>query len=220
MRSFVPVQFIRVEGHPIVSYAVQRYDKHEEIDAIAILCRPGWEKYIAALVKRERFKKVRWIIPGGSSFHESVANSIFALKGRMSDDDTILFQYGEAPLVSAKNISDALMLKGVRGDGCPALPRGYSLSDYAVHLHAESGDIMSLDSPHAMSYADAHSLYQEAVSKNMLKQVDHHTACMMQELGRTPHFCGSADINFRIIKDVDLALFKRLLELSSQGNGN
>lgn len=216
MRSYVPVQFLKVEGHPIVSYAVQRFDKHEEIDAIAIVCRPGWDKYIAALVKRERFKKVRWIIPGGDCFHQSVANSVFALQGRISDDDTVLFQYGESPLVSAKNISDALLTAGVRGDGCPAMPRGYSLSDYAVQVRAESGDIMSLDSPHAMRFKDAFDLYREAYAKGMLASVDHHTACMMQALGRTPHFCGSTDINFRIIRQSDLALFKRLLELNNK----
>ena len=216
MRSFVPVQFIKVQGHPIISYSVQRFDKHPDIDAIAILCRPGWENYIAALVKWERFTKVRFIIPGGASYHQSVANSIFALKGRVKDDDTVLFQYAESPLVSAKNISDALLLASVRGDGCPAMPRGYSLSDYAVRITTARGDVMSLDSPHAMSFGDAFDLYWTAYQKGILTKVDHHTACMMKALGKTPHFCASADINFRIIRNSDLALFERLLELNSK----
>lgn len=216
MRSFVPVQFIKVNGHPIISYSMQRMDKHPEIDAICVVCIPGWEKYIAALVKREGFSKVKWIVTGGPTFHESVANSVFALRSRIPGDSMVLFQYAESPLVSAKNISDALTLASVRKDGCPAMLRGYSLSDFAVQIRKANGDIMSLDSPHAMPLQDAFNLYKEAYSRNAIKSVDHHTACMMQAMGKEPHFCASSDINFRIIKNSDLALFKRLLELNAK----
>ena len=62
-----PKQFLELHGKPIIIHTLEHFDRHPEIDAIAVVCIAGWIDYLKDQLDRFRIKKVRWIIPGGET---------------------------------------------------------------------------------------------------------------------------------------------------------
>ncbi len=59
-----PKQFLPVFGKTIIQYTLECFQRHEEIDAICIVCIRQWCGFVEALVKKEGLSKVRWVVPG------------------------------------------------------------------------------------------------------------------------------------------------------------
>ena len=41
----VPKQFLQLYGKPIIIYTLEKFDNHEDIDAIVIVCLKAWIPY-------------------------------------------------------------------------------------------------------------------------------------------------------------------------------
>lgn len=110
MGQDVPKQFMCIDNQPIIIYTMQSFQYCKDIDAIAVVCIPGWETILQAYSNQFNISKLRWIFPGGNSNQESIYNGINGLKNSgCKDEDIILVHDGVRPLVSSeiikKNIS-------------------------------------------------------------------------------------------------------------------
>ena len=74
MGGTIPKQFIEVNGKPILSYTIGKFQKHKLIDRIAIVCIQGWESYVMDFVSRFQFSKVDTVVKGGNTALESIRN--------------------------------------------------------------------------------------------------------------------------------------------------
>ena len=54
----VPKQFIEVLGRPVLSYTIERFQNHPEVDAIEVVCRKGYEDELRAICDAGGFDKV------------------------------------------------------------------------------------------------------------------------------------------------------------------
>ena len=116
-----PKQFIEIFGKPILVYTIEIFQNHPEIDAIEVVCVKSHVDYLKELVEEYNLDKVKWITPGGKEFQDSVVNGINNLKGVLSDDDIVLFQYGASPFTSDDIISDAIRVCKEKGNSSPAI---------------------------------------------------------------------------------------------------
>ena len=72
----LPKQFLKLYGKEIIIYTLEHFEKHPEIDAIAVACVKGWIPFLNELLEKYRFKKVKKVVPGGTTgFHLSGAES-------------------------------------------------------------------------------------------------------------------------------------------------
>ena len=69
-----PKQFIKIFEKPILVYTIEIYQNHPEIDAIEIVCVEKCIDYLKGLVEEYNLDKVRWIVPGGKEFQDSLIN--------------------------------------------------------------------------------------------------------------------------------------------------
>ncbi|WP_165249216.1 IspD/TarI family cytidylyltransferase [Adlercreutzia sp. ZJ141] len=208
----VPKQFIKVLGREVLSYTLERFDQHPEIDAIEVVCRKGYEDVLQEITKRDGISNVRWIAEGGITFQDSVISGIDNLKGKISDDDQILIHYGASPFVSDEIISDAIRVCAEHGNASPAHSQ--------VYLAASRGDgvsttefidrdqVMCLNSPQALRFGYVCWLYEEAVRRSLLKVVEPHTTSLMLAMGEPIYFSKSSTSNIKITTEDDLRLFK------------
>ena len=67
MGADVPKQFVRVLGRPVLSYTIERFQRHPEVDIIEVVCRDGWKDEIDDICLKGDFSKVRWVAPGGTT---------------------------------------------------------------------------------------------------------------------------------------------------------
>lgn len=211
MGSDVPKQFVEVLGRPILSYTIERFQEHPEVDAIAVVCRSGWEDEFKRICDEGGFDKVRWVAEGGVTFQESVMSGLDSLRGKIFDDDQVLIHYGASPFVSDKVISDAIHVCGLHGNASPAHSQ--------VYLAATNGDgvsttefldrdrIMVFSSPQALRYGYARWIYEEGRRCGLLEKVDPHTTSLMFALGERVWFSEGSTSNIKITTPDDLRLF-------------
>ena len=106
MGQDIPKQFMCIDNQPVIIYTMQAFQHSKDIDAIAIVCIPGWEPIMQAYANQFNITKLKWIFPGGESNQESIFNGIQGLKkGGCSEDDIILVHDGVRPLVSDRIIA-------------------------------------------------------------------------------------------------------------------
>ena len=65
MHTEIPKQFMSVNDKPLILYTLAAFQKHPEIDYIAVICLSGWERIIGAYAREDGISKLRHIIPGG-----------------------------------------------------------------------------------------------------------------------------------------------------------
>ncbi|MFR7443730.1 MAG: 2-C-methyl-D-erythritol 4-phosphate cytidylyltransferase [Sellimonas intestinalis] len=68
----LPKQFLKLYGKEIIIYTLEHFEKHPEIDAIAVACVKGWIPFLNELLEKYRFKKVKKVVPGGTTGQDSI----------------------------------------------------------------------------------------------------------------------------------------------------
>lgn len=107
MGQDIPKQFMTIDDCPVIIYTMLPFQKHPEIDAIAVVCLEGWEKSLRAYANQFGITKLKYVFPGGHSNQDSIHNGLVGLKeADCSDDDIILIQDGVRPLVSEDIITN------------------------------------------------------------------------------------------------------------------
>ena len=56
MHQDIPKQFLTVNEKPVIVYTLEVFEKHPEIDAIAVVCIQGWEQVLWAYAKQSYYK--------------------------------------------------------------------------------------------------------------------------------------------------------------------
>lgn len=106
MGQDIPKQFMNIDDCPVIIYTLLPFQKHPEVDAIAVICLEGWENMLKAYANQFGITKLKHIFPGGATNQDSIHNGLVGLKEvGYSDDDVVIIQDGVRPLVSSKIIS-------------------------------------------------------------------------------------------------------------------
>ena len=106
MGQDIPKQFMHVDNCPIIIHTMMAFQKHPDIQGIAVVCLAGWETVLQSYANQFCITKLKWIFPGGSNGQESIHNGIYGLKEMgCGDDDLVLVHDAVRPLLSQDIIS-------------------------------------------------------------------------------------------------------------------
>ena len=97
----IPKQFLTINDRPVIIYTLEAFEKHPEIDAIAVVCLSGWEQVLQAYAKQFNIGKLQYIIPGGASNQDSIRKGIYELEQHFNSSDIVLIHDWNRPMVSA-----------------------------------------------------------------------------------------------------------------------
>ena len=117
----IPKQFLEVDGKPILIYTLELFQNHEEIDGIILVCVSDWIDHAKMLIEEYGLTKVREVIPGGVTGHESRLLGL-QCAGRHYDDAIVLIHDGVRPLIDAKTITDAIRCTAENGSAVVCSP--------------------------------------------------------------------------------------------------
>ena len=110
-----PKQFLELHGKPIIVYTLEVFDQHKEIDGIVLVMLESWIGYTEELVRKYGLKKVRKIVPGGSSGQESIYNGLKGAAEFYGDEDIVLIHDGVRPLIDEDTITENIRSVKERG---------------------------------------------------------------------------------------------------------
>ena len=99
MHQDIPKQFLTVNEKPVIVYTLEAFEKHPEIDAIAVACLDGWENVLSAYAQQFNINKLKYVVPGGKTGQESIKNGLFELEKHFAPDDMVMIHDGNRPLL-------------------------------------------------------------------------------------------------------------------------
>ena len=208
----MPKQFVKILGKPVIVYTIEAFQKHEDIDAIEVVCVKSHIDYMKELVDTYGLSKVKWITEGGADFQGSVLNGINNLQDKCSEDDIVLVHFGASPFVEGDIIADAVRVCKIKGNAISTTPfyllSGVKDDDEKTTKWIDRDTIACMNSPHAFRYGYIRDIYKRAVETGVIKEVEPHTTTLMYKMGETIYFSKGSQSNIKITTKEDLDLFE------------
>lgn len=208
----MPKQFVKILDKPVIVYTIEAFQKHEDIDAIEVVCVKSHIDYMQELVDTYGLSKVKWITEGGADFQDSVLNGINNLQDKCSEDDIVLVHFGASPFVEGDIIADAVRVCKLKGNAISTTPfyllSGVKDDDEKTTKWIDRDTIACMNSPHAFRYGYIRDIYKRAVETGVIKEVEPHTTTLMYKMGETIYFSKGSQSNIKITTKEDLDLFE------------
>lgn len=213
MHQNIPKQFITVNERPVIIYTLEAFEKHPEINSIAVVCIKGWEQLLSAYAKQFNIKKLQYIIPGGGNEQESIKNGIFELEKHFATDDLILIHDAIRPMVSAEIISDNIRVAREYGNAVTAIPCAEAMlqtKDDLVSTGSYPRDnFKRTQTPQTFRLGDICNLHRRALAKGITNSV---ASCTLKiEMGEQVYFSAGSEKNIKLTTIEDIDIFKALL---------
>ena len=64
MGQSIPKQFLTVNERPVIVYTLEAFQRHPEIDSIAVVCIDGWQSVLQAYANQFNITKSQYILFG------------------------------------------------------------------------------------------------------------------------------------------------------------
>lgn len=210
-----PKQFIEIHGKPILIYTLERFEYHEEIDNIIVVCIKDWIDRLKDLLIRYGITKVSDIVPGGETGHDSIYRGLLALKEQAKPDDIVLIHDGVRPLITDELISSNISAVMKFGSAITAEPTRESV------LESMDGNFVSdvtvgqqmyvAKAPQSFYYKEICQLYEQA-KEDGIKSID--SAHLLSIYGKSMHMVKSSQNNIKVTEPADYYLFRSLCKLA------
>ena len=216
MHQEVPKQFLTIDDCPIIIYTLEAFQKHPEIDAIAVVCLEGWENVLKAYARQYGITKLEKVIVGGNTVQESCRNGVFALKDICSDDDIVVIHDGIRPIVELNVLTDVIATCQKYGNAVTSLPYNEQIfrkrDDISTKEYVVRDTLRRVSTPQAYKFGKLFWAYTEAFEKEIGIYGSSYVNTMMVDLGETLYFAAGSEKNIKITTVEDIEIFKALLE--------
>lgn len=216
MGQDIPKQFMCIDNQPVIIYTLQAFQFHNEIDAIAVVCLPGWGVILQAYANQYNITKLKWIFDGGDTNQESIYNGIIGLEREgCSLDDIVLVHDGVRPLVDPRIITDNISVCKQYGYAVTGLTckeaimelNGSTVSDIEIPRER----LVRTQTPHTYSLGTLLEAHKKAKELNITNTV---ASCTLVALtgNKEQHLVeGSEKNGLKLTRPQDVDLFKALI---------
>jgi 2-C-methyl-D-erythritol 4-phosphate cytidylyltransferase len=109
--------YLLIAGRPVLAYTLEAFERCSAVTAIVVVAAPGEESRASGLVKREGFRKVTAIVPGGMERQDSVAAGLTAIA-----TEGVLVHDAARPLVTPVQIQACCEAAEQHGASALAVP--------------------------------------------------------------------------------------------------
>lgn len=213
MHQDIPKQFLTVNEKPVIVYTLEAFQKHPEIDAIAVVCIEGWEQVLWAYAKQFNIDKLQYVIPGGKNGQDSIRNGVYELSRHYNPDDIVLIHDAIRPMVSAEIISDNIRVAREFGNAITVIPCAEAMmqtEDGVVSVGSYPRDhLKRTQTPQAFHIGDICELHRKALEAGITNSVASCT--LMIEMGKQVYFSTGSEKNIKLTTVEDIDIFKALL---------
>lgn len=211
-----PKQFLELHGKSVIIYTVEIFEKHPEVDDITIVCLKGWIDELKYQLKKNLIQKVRVIVPGGATGHESIALGLEAMRDIASDDDIVLIHDGVRPLITDKIISENIEAVKKYGSAITAARAAETVvltegtQDICIQSVTNRDATYTAKAPQSFFYGEILEAYREAKKRDILA-ID--SAHLLNILGKSNlHIVPCSRHNLKITEPADYYIFRALYE--------
>ena len=218
MHSDIPKQFIEIDNKPIIVYSLENFQRNSQIEAIVVVCIKNWIEHVRELVDKYSLTKVKWIIEGGTTGHDSIRNGVFFLRDKINSDDFIIVHDAVRPVLPQKAIDEVLHVAHEKGNASSSIachpPIVYTDDRKSGIKDIDREHVMLTASPQAFQYSIALKCYEKAEQEN--RHDFTFTSSLFIHCGERIYFAKGTTCNIKITQKVDLALFEILHKMPEE----
>ena len=215
MGQEIPKQFLTVADKPVIAYTLEAFQKHPDVDAIAVVCVEGWDSILAAYARQYGITKLRHISPGGANGQGSIRNGVFELEKHYSPDDLVLVHDAIRPMVSQDIISGCIATAREHGSAIVTIPCQEAMLEtedqISTHSTYPREKLKRTQTPQGFALGRLADAHRRALERGITNSVASCT--LMVELGETIYFCAGSEKNIKLTTPDDMEIFKALLQL-------
>lgn len=213
MHQDIPKQFLTVNEKPVIVYTLEAFQKHPEIDSIAVVCIADWENVLQAYAKQFNITKLEHIFPGGDCGQASIRNGVFGLEKIFAPDDIVLIHDAIRPMVSSDIISDCIVKTKKYGNAITVIPCAEAMmqtEDGIKSVGSYPRDrLKRTQTPQGFKLGDICQLHRDALKAGITNSVASCT--LMIEMGKQVYFSMGSEKNIKLTTVEDIDIFKALL---------
>lgn len=213
MHQNIPKQFLTVNERPVIVYTLEAFQKHADIDAIAVVCIEGWEQVLWAYANQFNITKLKYVIQGGKNGQDSIRNGVYELEKHYKADDIVLIHDAIRPMVSEEIISDCIVKAKQYGCAIATIPCAEAMmqtEDGVVSIGSYPRDnLKRTQTPQGFPLGKICDLHRRALEAGIINSVASCT--LMIEMGEQVHFSAGSEKNIKLTTVEDIDIFKALL---------
>lgn len=213
MHQDIPKQFLTVNERPVIVYTLEAFEKHPEIDAIAVVCIEGWEQVLWAYAKQFNITKLKYVVPGGENGQDSIRNGVFELEKHFDLYDIVLIHDAIRPMVSAEIISDNIRVAVEYGNAITVIPCAEAMMQTENGMTSVGSyprdRLKRTQTPQAFHIGEICDLHRRALKAGVTNSVASCT--LVIEMGGQVYFSAGSEKNIKLTTIEDIDIFKALL---------
>lgn len=216
MGQDIPKQFMCIDNQPVIIYTLQAFQFHNEIDAIAVVCLPGWGVILQAYANQYNITKLKWIFDGGNTNQESIHNGILGLEREgCSVDDIVLVHDGVRPLVDPRIISENISVCKQYGYAVTGLTCKEAIMELngntVCDIDIPRERLVRTQTPHTYSLGTLLDAHKKAQELNITNTVASCTLVALTGYKEQHLVEGSEKNGLKLTRPQDVDLFKALI---------
>lgn len=209
-----PKQFLELHGKEIIIYTLEHFEKHPEIDAIAVVCIAEWLDYMKSIIKKHNISKVNWVVPGGSTGQDSIFNGLNAIHEDCPKDSVVLIHDGVRPLINDELISANINSVKENGSAITVTPVTETImlteNDNKVYKSVDRSKSCMAKAPQSFYLKDIYNAHIRAIEDGIHTKID--SATMMSDYGYSLYTVEGSSENIKITTPTDFYIFKALID--------
>ncbi|MBR5657514.1 MAG: 2-C-methyl-D-erythritol 4-phosphate cytidylyltransferase [Prevotella sp.] len=220
MGQDIPKQFMHVDNCPIIIHTLLAFERHPDINGIAVVCIEGWETVLQSYANQFRVTKLKWIFPGGNTGMESIHNGIYGLQeAGCKDEDLVLIHDAVRPLLSQDIISSNIAICKKYGYAITGIKCREAILEsedgFSTTTSIPRDKLIRTQTPQTFRLKNIISAHEEARERGITNSVASCT--LMAELGgREMHIVPGSEKNIKITTVEDLEILKALMHTEKE----
>lgn len=212
-----PKQFLTLHGKPIIVHTLEKFENHPEIDAIVVACIAPWIDHLQGLALQYNLRKVKRIVPGGTTGQLSIYSGLCAAEEIAGGRDAIvLIHDGVRPLITEKLISENI--RSVRENGSAitsvrvketvlVVPEN---SENEIEYVSDRARTRLARAPQSFWLRDILSAQRQALSEGKDSFID--SCSLMQYYGKSMYLIDGPSENIKITTPDDFYIMRAILD--------
>lgn len=220
MGQDIPKQFMHVDGCPIIIHTMICFQRHPDIDYIAVVCLRGWETVLQAYANQFSVSKLKWIFPGGETGMKSIHNGIYGLRDAgCKDDDLVLIHDSVRPLLSQDIISSNIAICKAYGYAITGIKCREAILEsndgFSSQTSIPRDKLIRTQTPQTFRLKNIIRIHEQAKSMGITDSVASCT--LVAEVGgQEMHIVPGSEKNIKITTVEDLEILKALMHINKE----
>jgi 2-C-methyl-D-erythritol 4-phosphate cytidylyltransferase len=209
-----PKQFLQLYGKEIIIHTIEHFERHPDIDAIAVVCIETGITLLKALLAKHNIKKVQWIVPGGKDGQGSIYNGLSVLHEHTPEDSIVLIHDGVRPLITQNLISECIQTVKLHGSAITVTPEIETVvsvnTDGKIAAITDRSKCWHAKAPQCFKLADIWHCHNQAKAEGLFNIID--SASIMKHYGYELYTVQGSHDNIKITTPSDFYIFRALYE--------